>query len=130
MHSEALSRHSDEISRTAESLVRRYYELVDARDFTAMSELFAANVIYRRPGYDPMIGLEQMLTYYKSVRVIESGKHDLGTVLANGSVVAVAGTFCGWVRDRGLVSQEFADFFVISDGKISTRSTYFDSPAL
>lgn len=130
MPSRAPSKHSHELDRTAESLVRRYYELVDAGNFVAMAELFAADVFYRRPGYDPMVGLQQMLTYYKFVRVIESGRHELHTVLSDGSIVAVTGTFRGRVKGRGLVSQEFADFFAVSDGKISARSTYFDAPAL
>jgi ketosteroid isomerase-like protein len=110
--------------------VGRYYELVDADDFDAMAQLFAPDVIYRRPGYDPMVGREQILGYYKFVRVIESGRHELHTVLSDGSIVAVAGKFHGRVKGRGLISQEFADFFTIRDGKISSRSTYFDAPAL
>jgi steroid Delta-isomerase len=130
MHSTALSTHLYDLDSTAEYVVRRYYELVDARDFAAMAELFASDVVYRRPGYDPMVGLEQMLTYYRSVRVIVSGKHHLHAVLSDGSSVAVAGTFYGQVKDRGHVSQGFADFFSIAEGKINARSTYFDAPAV
>jgi ketosteroid isomerase-like protein len=124
------TRHSLERERLAESVVRRYYELVDAGNFREMAKLFTADIIYRRPGYGPMFGLEQVLKYYTSVRIIESGKHELHTVISRGSMVAVAGTFRGQVKVRGMVRQEFADFFAVADGKINARSTYFDAPAL
>ena len=130
MRSKAPSGPSSKSAHAAEDIVLRYYRLVDARDFNGMAELFSVDVIYRRPGYETMVGLEQMLNYYKLVRVIESGKHDIRTVLSDGIQVAVTGTFYGTVKDCGDVSQDFADFFSVSDGRISARSTYFDSPAI
>jgi ketosteroid isomerase-like protein len=95
-----------------------------------MAELFASGLVYRRPGYDPMFGKDQVLAYYNFVRVIECGQHELDMVLSDGSTVAVAGTFRGKVKARGLVDQRFADFFSITHGRISARATYFDAPAL
>ncbi|NUR73096.1 MAG: nuclear transport factor 2 family protein [Hamadaea sp.] len=125
-----MSASSCETTPDVSGIVRRYYELVDAKDFAAMSRLFADEVIYHRPGYAPMRGLSQVLAFYEQIRVIESGRHELHTVVTDGSTVAVTGTFEGRVKGGRRVTQAFADFFEVENGQIVTRSTYFDAPAL
>lgn len=76
------------------------------------------------------MGLEELLNFYRFVRIIDSGRHQLTAVVSNGQVVAVEGTFRGRVKDGRLVSQEFAEFFSVSEGRTIARSTYFAAPAI
>jgi steroid delta-isomerase len=113
-----------------EQVVRRYYALVDAGDYAAAVQLFAPDAVYCRPGYEPMRGRHQLRSFYEHIRVIESGKHELTTIVAADGVVAVAGTFRGRLRNGRLVRQGFADFFTFEGGSIAARETYFDAAAV
>jgi steroid Delta-isomerase len=108
--------------------VRRYYELVDAGDLEEMYTLFADGIVYRRPGYDPLRGMEAFRAFYEGERVIERGEHTVRTLLSEGDLVAVEGEFDGVLRDGRVVSLRFADIFEFDDGLITRRDTYFDAP--
>ena len=111
------------------SAIYRYYRLVDQGDVDSVVKLFAENAIYERPGYDPMIGRDQLDKFYGSQRIIDSGQHTVVKMLVNSSYVAVEGEFAGRLKDGGTVDLRFADFFVVNDGLlIEARNTYFFSP--
>jgi steroid Delta-isomerase len=107
---------------------RRYYELVDADDLETMYTLFDDEVVYDRPGYEPLRGMEEFRAFYEGERVIEEGRHTLRTLVAEGDRVAVEGEFAGRLRDGSEVSLRFADFFAFRDGRIVRRDSYFHTP--
>jgi glutamate dehydrogenase/leucine dehydrogenase/ketosteroid isomerase-like protein len=109
-------------------VVRRYYEFVDARALDDMLALFADDVVYRRPGYDPLRGIGQLRTFYAEDRVIADGAHTLSSLSADADRVAVEGEFRGTLRDGREACVRFADFFVVRGGRITRRDTYFDAP--
>jgi steroid Delta-isomerase len=109
---------------------RRYYELIDAGDLDEMYTLFADDIVYRRPGYDPLEGIEAFRDFYEGERVIEHGSHTLRSVVAEGDLVAVEGDFEGVLRDGRGVAVRFADILEFNDGLIVRRDTYFDAPAV
>jgi steroid delta-isomerase len=111
-------------------IVQSYYRLVDASDFTRMLELFADDVVYRRPGYAPLVGKPALAEFYLGVRVIDSGRHELSSILAQDGSAAVQGRFAGRLKDGTEVSLNFADFFRLHAGRIVERNTYFDAPAV
>jgi ketosteroid isomerase-like protein len=112
-----------------EEVVRRYYSLVDAQQFTELVQLFAEDSVYRRPGYEPLIGRAALSEFYGGRRVITGGRHTISELLADGSKVAVAGEFAGTVNGGKQVDIRFADFFTLdSDGLISRRDTFFFAP--
>ncbi len=109
-------------------VVRRYYKLVDARALDDMLALFADDVVYRRPGYDPLRGIAELRTFYAQDRVIADGAHTLASLVEDGDRVAVEGKFRGTLRDGRKACVRFADFFVVRGGRITRRDTYFDAP--
>ncbi|HKQ01461.1 MAG TPA: nuclear transport factor 2 family protein [Actinomycetes bacterium] len=111
-------------------IVRSYYRLVDTSDFTRMLELFADDAVYRRPGYAPLVGKPALTEFYLGVRVIESGRHELSSILVQDRSAAVEGQFAGQLKDGTSVRLQFADFFRFHAGRIVERSTYFDAPAV
>lgn len=118
------------VAGDAIALVRRYYELVDAGDNAGLVDLFDEHATYKRPGYAMFHGRADLTAFYESERIIASGAHTLGALFADGSRVAVEGTFAGVLKDGRSVTLPFSDFFelgVTGDGlKILQRRTYFD----
>lgn len=109
--------------------VRRYYQLVDEGDVPGLLQLFSPDVVYERPGYEPIRGRAALEDFYRDVRVIVSGRHSLRSLVCADAEVAVQGDFAGVLRDGDNVRLRFADFFqVTADGLFSRRNTYFFQP--
>ncbi|MBN6039797.1 nuclear transport factor 2 family protein [Amycolatopsis sp. 195334CR] len=109
--------------------VRRYYRLVDAGDVDGVVASFTEDTVYRRPGYEPIVGHRELREFYRGTRVIERGEHRISSVVAHDDLVAVNGDFTGTLKDGTAVELRFADFFTISaDGRFSTRETFFFAP--
>jgi steroid Delta-isomerase len=112
-----------------EEVVKRYYSLVDAQEYNELVQLFSKDTVYRRPGYEPLVGREALAEFYGDRRVITGGQHSISELLANGSKVAVAGEFAGTITGGQHVNIRFADFFTLdSAGLICVRDTFFFAP--
>lgn len=110
--------------------VRRYYTTVDTLGPDDVVALFTADAVYRRPGYQPMNGSSELLSFYSGQRVIAGGRHTLVHVLLDGPYAAVQGEFRGLLRDGKSVHVRFADFLRFEGDLIAERDTYFDAPAV
>lgn len=116
---------------SAEAVVRRYYELVDAGDVEGVVGCFADDAVYHRPGYAPMVGAEALRAFYSGERVIADGRHVLDELVVDGERVAVHGRFSGTLRDGSAAQVGFADFWVLGgDRRATTRRSFFDTPAV
>ncbi|MFD7612811.1 nuclear transport factor 2 family protein [Streptomyces sp. NPDC059828] len=112
-----------------EKRIHHYYELVDAGDVPGLVELFAPEAVYRRPGYEPLVGRAALERFYREDRVIKEGRHALSAALVQEDGAAVHGTFEGTLHNGREVSLRFADFFTFSaDGAFRTRDTFFFAP--
>lgn len=69
--------HPEKIESFADvmTLARWYYELVDARDFEKMYQLFSHDITYKRGG-DMIVGLQSLRDFYEKKRKIDI-KHRL-----------------------------------------------------
>ncbi|MFB6124869.1 MAG: nuclear transport factor 2 family protein [Halanaeroarchaeum sp.] len=109
-----------------EELVRSYYERVDAEDYEGVFALFAEDVVYDRPGQEPIAGMADFREFYLTGRPLEDGEHTIDDVVVEGDVAAVRGEFSG-VQDGDRVAFGFADFHEFDDaGQIARRFTYTD----
>lgn len=118
-------------SGLAASAVRWYYQLVDEQEVDGLLTLFAADAVYRRPGYEPLVGATALERFYRSRRVISSGRHTITELVAEGGKVAVRGGFTGLLKSGERVEVEFADFFTVNrDGLFASRDTFFFTPAV
>jgi steroid Delta-isomerase len=110
------------------AVVERYYACVDADDVEGVLDLFAADAVYRRPGYEPLVGRDALEDFYRHVRIISSGAHVVTHLVCGDDSVAVEGTFSGTLKDGSSSELEFADFFVLSGPVFQARTTYFYQP--
>jgi len=98
-----------------EELIVNLFEAIDSSDFKLLVKYFDKNIIYQRPGYHDLIGIDKLLHFYQYDRIIVSGKHliELG-IHKNGSQL----------------NEGFADVYSFENNKIKTRRSYFFRPAI
>lgn len=110
--------------------VRRYYELIDEEAYEEIFEMFAADIVYHRPGQPTLEGIEEFEEFYLNHRPVEEGTHDLQQLVAEGDHMASRGRF------QGVISGEegehgFAEFFRFDDDdRIVERWSYSDRDEL
>ncbi|MBB6118425.1 nuclear transport factor 2 family protein [Nocardiopsis algeriensis] len=109
---------------------REVYARVDGGDIGGLLELFSDDVVYERPGYQPIVGRTSFERFYREARVIREGVHTPDSVVVGeDGRVAVQGSFAGVLKDGTSVSLRYADFFTSGpDGRFRRRDTYFFSP--
>lgn len=109
--------------------VRDYYTFVDSGQVQALVDLFADDAEYHRPGYEPLVGRDQLDRFYREQRIIREGRHTLSAVVAADGQAAVHGEFNGVLHDGSRASVRFADFFQFDeDGRFRRRDTFFFVP--
>lgn len=116
--------------RTADMLVRDLFAAVDGRNWHDLHKVFAEDAIYERPGYEPLIGLDRILHFYEYERIIADGRHLVDHVTGALGAAACWGRFQGTSRTGEPLDERFADTYVVEEGKITVRRTYFWRPAI
>ena len=116
-------------ARSPESVVRSYYEYVDAEQYDDLVACFSEEIRYERPGQEPIVGRSELRSFYLDGRPLDDGSHEIHDVVVDGGTVAVRGTFSG--RQGGdRVEFDFADFHELEDGEIRRRYTFTDRDEL
>jgi ketosteroid isomerase-like protein len=87
-------------------------------------------LLAERPGYECLVGLDQLMQFYRRVRVIASGTHLLEEIVGDDVRAACWGRFVGVHKDGSPIDERFADVYTLADGKITTRRSYFFRPAV
>ncbi len=102
-----------------------YYTAVDSGDVEAVLDCFSDDAVYRRPGYEPIVGREGLRDFYSGVRVIDSGAHEVQDIVVEGDRSAIRCRFVGRLKDGSAAEVGFADFFGFAGDHIATRTTFF-----
>ncbi len=112
------------------AIVRKYFSLVDERLFERFDEIFHADVVYERPGYETIIGLQALIAFYRNRRIIASGSHHIEDLIIDGQICVCWGRFRGLSHDNQAIDERFADVYFIRENLIEKRVTYFYRPAV
>jgi ketosteroid isomerase-like protein len=115
---------------THDTSIRNMFEAIDAREWERLPEYFTDDVVYERPGFDPIRGIGCLLHFYARVRGIAAGRHDLSGIIVGDATAACWGRFVGTSRDGRALDERFADIYTLRDGKVATRLTLFFRPAI
>ncbi|ADJ15902.1 nuclear transport factor 2 family protein [Halalkalicoccus jeotgali] len=111
----------------SEEAIREYYECVDREAYEELFSLFAEDVVYHRPGQEPIEGMADFEEFYQEIRAIDRGTHTVIDLTAEDDTIAVQGRFAG-VLEGGQVEFGFADVHRFDDeGLITERWTYTDT---
>ena len=65
-------------------VVLAYYTAVDAADLPRLLGLFHPQAEYRRGGYPPLCGANELRHFYADVRIIASGRHTIAAAITDG----------------------------------------------
>lgn len=114
----------------ADNFVLDLFRKIDSRDWDALPTSFCDEVVYERPGYEPLVGVERVMKFYREERVIASGEHRLERVVIDGASGACWGRFVGRHRDGSAIDERFADVYILENGRIRVRRSYFFRPAI
>jgi ketosteroid isomerase-like protein len=110
--------------------LRELFSRIDASDWDALADLFHADVVYERPGYAPLAGLQRVLDFYRRERQVASGSHELERIVVQGDAAACWGRLRGTLKSGARADIRFADVYVFADGKIKLRRSYFFAAAV
>jgi hypothetical protein len=118
------------VSKINGSLIEGMFAAIDARDWDTLPAFFHADIVYERPGYDPFVGRDRVMRFYRDERVIARGVHTLeGTVVENGRAAA-----WGWIDavhvDGTPIKHSFADIYLLDQHMIKLRRSHFFVPAV
>lgn len=110
--------------------IRKLLRVIDTQEFALFTDIFHPDICYLRPGYEPLCGLDRVLFFYRHERIISSGVHFIGQIVADDHAGACWGRFEGESRDGRKLAEEFADVYRFVGHRIVHRQTYFFRPAI
>jgi len=110
--------------------IRKMFATIDDRRWDRLPLHFASNLVYERPGYEPICGLEELRHFYSSVRIVAAGEHVIEQIVVSEPHAACWGSFCGRSRDGRELTERFADVYALVNGLIVHRTTYFYRAAI
>jgi ketosteroid isomerase-like protein len=111
-------------------IASRLFGIIDSRAWERLPEVFHAEVVYERPGYDAFTGLDRLDRFYREERVIASGTHHVEAVVEADGHAACWGTFIGVHRNGSPIEEDFADVYELEGGRIRRRKSFFFRPAV
>ena len=117
-------------AHTQPSWFEALFEAIDTTSWHDLPRFFHPHVVYERPGYPPIVGLDELLGFYASTRIIAEGKHSLEGSLRNEDQAICWGQFSGRSKNGEALAERFADAYQLKDGLIKQRTTYFFRAAI
>lgn len=113
-----------------ETEVRKMFADIDACHWDALPNYFHLQVVYERPGLEPIVGLGGLLRFYRQERAVVYGEHHIEQVVIQPGAGACWGHGEFVLRDGTTPSERFADVYLFTEGKISMRRSHFFRPAV
>jgi uncharacterized protein len=113
-----------------EELIHRMFLIIDARRWDSLDEVFTPDIVYHRPGYSCIAGIDSLKKFYSEVRMISSGQHVIYATLADSKRGSSWGRFQGQVKSNETIMEDFAEWYEFNGAAISVRRTFFYEPAL
>ncbi len=115
----------------SQEFITTLFHTIDARDWESLPRFFSDHIVYERPGYEPIRGIEALTEFYRDIRILKAGKHHLEQIVINDDAGACWGRFIGIKRDGSQADERFADVYLFDeDKKILGRKSYFFRPAV
>ena len=116
--------------KAQDMLHERLFQAIDGNNWDDLETLFDADCVYERPGYDAIVGIKDLLHFYRDERIIANGKHNVERVAEFGNVFFCEGEFQGVSRTGEKLRERFVDRYILSGKRIQHRQTYFYRAAI
>jgi ketosteroid isomerase-like protein len=118
------------LTQNYSKLITDLFAFVDSSDWQSLPDFFHPEIIYERPGYQPFVGIDRLLLFYRDERIIHSGKHHIENIATEKNCAACWGRFIGVGKDGSQIDVLFADTYSFNIGRIHTRRTHFFTAAV
>lgn len=118
------------IKETNKELIISLFDTIDAFDWQLLVKHFDKDIIYERPGYSVIIGIDKLLHFYQHERVIALGKNHLEHIVCEEKFASCWGRFIGTHKNGSPINESFSDVYSFNQNKIITRRSYFFRPAI
>ncbi|MCA1298587.1 nuclear transport factor 2 family protein [Stappia indica] len=101
------------------------FQAIDGEDWPTLAAMFHPTAIYERPGYAPLLGRDEIMEFYRNVRNVRVGRHQVVDIVQDADTVVCQGRFSCHTKDGARLNAEFCDIYALKDGQIRRRKTYF-----
>jgi hypothetical protein len=75
----------------SKDLVLKLFTIIDHHSWNELPSVFSKDIIYDRPGYETIEGIEKIIEFYSKIRAISSGSHNLNVILCENDQCACWG---------------------------------------
>jgi ketosteroid isomerase-like protein len=111
-------------------VIRQMFECIDRADWEHLSDCFDLEICYKRPGFEPMLGRDRLMRFYREERHITEPRHVVEGVLLGGDDGAAWGRMTGRREAGDAVALEFAEIYRFAGGVVRARRSYFFTPTV
>lgn len=112
-------------NNTQEGFPFKLFAAIDGNRWDDLQSMLAPDVVYERPGYPPIKGISEIMNFYRAVRNVVDGTHDLDVITERNDRIFCHGRFTGRNKSYQLIEVDFCDFYSLSSGLLSFRKTFF-----
>ena len=113
-----------------EDRIKRMVAVIESGQFADLSSFFHTDIVYERPGFDDIEGVDALLRFYTQIRPIRTGQHIVENIVSDADRAVAVGHFEGVLKDDYPARERFADTYRFKNGKIGHRRTFFYLPAV
>lgn len=106
------------------------FKVIDSASWMDLPRFFHPQIVYERPGYPPIVGIGKLFDFYSTTRIIAEGEHFLEGGLRDDGRAICWGHFNGWSKNGEALAERFADAYMLEDGMIRQRTTFFFRAAI
>lgn len=110
--------------------IRAMFGVIDAQDWAALPGFFHPEVVYERPGFPALVGVDRMMRFYLEERKIVRSAHHIEATAAEEGRAACWGRVEATLPDGSETTVGFADVYLVDHGLIRLRRTHFFTPTL
>ena len=115
---------------TSEKTIECLFRTIDDKEWKNLNIIFHQDIIYERPGYQPLIGINCVKNFYENERLVLLGQHQIEQMIVVGNQGACWGQIIGTKKDGSIIDELFADVYHFRDHLIIARRSYFFRPAI
>jgi ketosteroid isomerase-like protein len=110
--------------------IRKMFASIDAMDWATLQDLLHPEVVYERPGFEPLVGSERVMRFYRVERAITRSTHHIEGVVTDDGRGAAWGKADCELADGRWTTIGFAEIYHLANGLIRLRRTHFYVPAV
>lgn len=108
--------------------MRLFLRAIDGQDWSVLEALLHPAAEYEVSGYMPFRGRDNVLNYYRNIRLIARGEHIIESIVVEGDRGICWGRFVGRQRDGADITMLFADIMQFENRKVRKRRVYLCEP--